>query len=130
MAISDLAYCQQSGLEPCDRNLAYVARVRLAGAYLRRRALARLEAARDAAGGGIRGPNAPEAIAHRAEYQATERFEERVMANRRLQRDRISRRAQAERVRLAHAAPLRSMAPQADVDGLALFDLVRSPCLL
>lgn len=130
MAINDLDYCREHGLSPCDRNLAYVRRVRVAGAFLRNRLLDKLEAARDAAGGGIRGPNAPEAIAHRKAYQATVDFEAAAMAARRLGRDRQSRRAQAQRVRLAHAAPLRSMAPQADVDGLALFDLARSPVLL
>lgn len=130
MALNDIAYCREHGLTPCDRNLAYVRRVRLAAAFLRNRLLDQLEAARDAAGGGIRGPNAPEAIAHRNAYRATEDFEARAMAARRLGRDRQSRRAQAQRVRLIHAAPLRSTAPQADVDGLALFDLVRQPAFI
>lgn len=130
MAILDDQYCADHGLPVTDRNLAYTARVRLAGSYLRRRSLAILERERDAAGGGIRGPNAPEAIRHRDRWNATEAFEASAMANRRLQRDRESRQAPAQRLALRSASPLRSTAAQDDVDGLALFDQARSPAML
>ena len=130
MAINDNDYCEAHGLIPSDRNLAYVDRVRRAGAFLRSRLRKELELARDAAGGGIRGPKAPENIVFVRGYRETEEFEDRAMAARRLGRDRKSRHALREQLQLRVRAPKRQPVAQHDVDGLALFDQVRSPAML
>ncbi len=129
MAMNNEAYCADFEVPVTDQNLAYVARVRAAGRYLRARAYRRFVAAVQAAGGTYDSDGPERAARMRADYLSF-RFEAEAMAHRRLQRDRQSRRAQAQRVRLAHAAPLRTAVAQADVDGLALFDSVRSPAFI
>jgi hypothetical protein len=129
MAMNNAAYCADHGLAVTDQNLAYTARVRAAATFLRARTYKRFRAAVEARGGSY-DSDGPERTARlRADY-ATAQFENRAMANRRLGRDRQSRKAQAQRVRLMHAAPLRVPVPQAAIDGLALFDSVRSPAML
>jgi len=130
MAANDFDYCEAHGLQPCDRNLTYVRRIRLAGAWLRGRALEQLERDRDALGGGILGPAHPVNRRNAAACNAAYAFEDRAMAARKVGRDRQSRQASKPRLQLLAAAPLRRPVAQADVDGLALFDSYRSPALL
>lgn len=129
MAMDDHTYCADHGLPLTDQNLAYVDRVRDAGAWLRGRAMKGYRDACLAAGVGFFMLDEPASLAYITACKAAERFEAEAMANRRLHRDRQSRRAQAQRVRLIHAAPLRVPVAQHDVDGLALFGSARSPSL-
>lgn len=129
MAMEHSAYCADHGLPVTNQNIAYTARVRAAGAFLRARAHKRFIAAVEA-NGGTYDSDGPERSARMCADYAAYQFEARAMANRRLHRDRQCRRAQAQRVRLIHAAPLRSMAAQHDIDGLGLFDHHRSPAMI